>query len=183
MSHRGFRSSGRGWALILGILLIVLGIISLSLPLVLTTLVITNLLIWILIVGGVLDIVYAFRAASASQFFLKLIPGILFVLAGVVLLGRPIPAVLTLTLVVGIIIFVSGVFQIVRAFRNRPDTNWFLSLISGIFSVILGILIWSQWPFDAAWIIGLFVGLSLLFDGIAIALMAAFPPSQPPSAV
>jgi uncharacterized membrane protein HdeD (DUF308 family) len=39
-------------------------------------------------------------------------------------------------------------------------------LAGGIIDLILGVLIWQEWPASALWVISLFVGIDLLFRGI-----------------
>jgi uncharacterized membrane protein HdeD (DUF308 family) len=52
------------------------------------------------------------------------------------------------------------------AFQLRPASNWTWVLFSGIATIILGILIWSQWPFNAPWVLGLLTGISFFSTGI-----------------
>jgi uncharacterized membrane protein HdeD (DUF308 family) len=68
--------------------------------------------------------------------------------------------------VLGIVVFIEGAIEVVLAFQMRPDANWAWVLASGILSVILGVLIWSQWPSNAPWILGVLVGVSLLTTGL-----------------
>ena len=65
--------------------------------------------------------------------------------------------------------------------------HWGWPLASGILNVLLGLLIWAQWPLSGLWVIGLFVGIELIFSGwmwvmIALALrsfLGARPSSMP----
>jgi uncharacterized membrane protein HdeD (DUF308 family) len=58
------------------------------------------------------------------------------------------------------------------AFQLRPAPNWGWVLLSGVSGIILRILIWNQWPFNAPWVVGLLVGTSLLFDGLWIIMFS-----------
>jgi len=61
-----------------------------------------------------------------------------------------------------------GISEIVAAIQIRPTQGWGFVLFSGIVSVILGFLIWNQWPLSAAWAIGVLVGIQLLFAGMTM---------------
>ena len=153
-----------GWSITLGILLIVLGILAIIFPIIATALV-TIALGWLFLIGGILRIVYAFQARSTG-FWLKLLLGILYIIIGLSLLNNIIGGAISLTLALGILIFVEGVFEVILAFQLRPASNWSWVLFSGIVTIILGILIWSQWPFNAPWVLGLLTGISFLSTGI-----------------
>lgn len=99
---------------------------------------------------------------------------------GIIVLSNVLSGALTLTLILGITIFAQGVIQVILAFGIRPARNWSWVLCSGILEIILGIFIWSEWPFNAAWIIGLWVGISLLFNGIWIITLSSLPRSAQP---
>jgi uncharacterized membrane protein HdeD (DUF308 family) len=93
---------------------------------------------------------------------------------GFLFLRRPVSTELVMTLLLAALLLVSGVFRIVAALSMRlPYWGW--TLASGILNVLLGLLIWAEWPFSGLWVIGLFVGIELIFSGwmwvmIALAL-------------
>ena len=59
---------------------------------------------------------------------------------------------------------VGGIFKIVAALSYR-FAAWGWPLVSGIIDVVLGVMIWKEWPASALWVIGLFVGINLIFRG------------------
>lgn len=152
------------WSIALGILMIVLGLLAIVFPIIATALV-TIGLGWIFLVGGILRIIYAFQTRSEG-FWLKLLLSILYIIVGLSLLSNIVGGVISLTLVIGISLFVEGVFEVMLAFQFRPASNWSSVLFSGIATIILGILIWSQWTFNAPSVLGLLTGISFLSTGI-----------------
>ncbi len=160
------------WGIGIGILMIVLGVIAIARPFFAS---IASALVfgWIFIIAGIFQSAYAFQSRSYGHIAWKLIIGVLYVLAGILIVANPLQGVLTLTLVLGITIFMQSAIQVVMAFRMRPSRNWGLVLLSGIIGIILGIFIWSAWPFNADWIIGTWVGVNLFFDGIWILALSA----------
>ena len=132
------------------------------------------------IFAGIAQLVYAFGSRGAGQLVWKLLLGVLYLGAGIVVLSNVLSGAITLTLILGITIFVQGVIQVILAFGIRPARNWGLVLFSGILEIILGIFIWSAWPFNADWLIGLWVGISLLFNGFWMIILSSLPRSAQP---
>ena len=60
--------------------------------------------------------------------------------------------------------FVQGAFRIGAALSTRMD-GWGMLLLSGIITLVLGLMIWNEWPLSGIWVIGLFVGIDLIFYG------------------
>jgi len=160
------------WGIGIGILMIVFGVIAIARPFFAS---IASALVfgWIFIIAGIAQLAYAFQSRKDGHIAWKLIISVLYVLAGILIVANPLQGVLTLTLVLGITIFMQSAIQVVMAFQMRPSRNWGWVLWSGILGIILGIFIWSAWPFDADWIIGTWVGVNLLFDGIWILALSA----------
>ncbi len=157
-----------GWTRSLGIIMVALGMIAVIGPWFWASIGIELMFACLLIVGGVVQAVHAFKSMSAGGILLKLLLSILSLVTGIVLLIYPLAGILTLTLILGVFIFLDGVLRVIHAFELRPLPKWGWVLVNGILNVILGILIWSQWPSDAVWILGLFVGISLIFNGMAV---------------
>jgi uncharacterized membrane protein HdeD (DUF308 family) len=160
-----------GWLLAVGILLIVLGLMAIATP-VYATFAVQALLGWILIVGGIAQGVHAFMTRGWGGFLLELLSALLYLAVGILLLVNPVEGALALTIVLAAFLVVEGVFKIIMAWRVRGHPRWGWLLASGIVSLILGALIWAQWPSSALWVIGLLVGVHLLFTGWALVVLA-----------
>lgn len=170
------RTGGSGIGIVIGVLLVILGLIAIARP-IYATIASTVVFGWLFIFAGIAQIVYAFRSHGAGQIIWKLLLGLLYLGAGIVVLSNVLSGAIALTLILGITIFVQGALQVILAFGIRPARNWGWVLFSGILGIILGIFIWSEWPFNAAWLIGLFVGISLLFNGIWMITLSSLPRS------
>jgi uncharacterized membrane protein HdeD (DUF308 family) len=71
----------------------------------------------------------------------------------------------------GAFFLAAGVFQIVApAINSLPDWGW--HVLNGIISLLLGVLVLAQWPVTGLWVIGTFVGIELLFYGVAWIVLA-----------
>ena len=104
--------------------------------------------------------------------------GIFYAIAGVYILFNLASAVLGLTLAFGILFIVEGVYTIIMAFTNRAGhrLSWLVAL-NGVITLILGIMVLNRFPSSALWLIGLYVGISLLFSGVSL-LAAALATRQ-----
>ncbi len=151
------------WFVLLGVALIVLGFIALGSVWIagLATAVAIGAL---LVVSGVAEIVGAFWSWRWSGFFLHLLSGLLALVVGVLFLRAPLDALIALTLLLACLLMVGGIFKIVAALTYRFAT-WGWPLVSGVIDLILGLMIWLEWPASALWVIGLFVGISFVFRG------------------
>jgi uncharacterized membrane protein HdeD (DUF308 family) len=164
-------SSKWGWLLALGILMIVLGVLAIAAPKP-ATLAVQFLLGWILVVGGIAEGIHAFMAQGWRGFLFELLSAILYLVVGVLLLTNPIGGALALTIVLAVFLIVEGIFKILMAFRVRDHRGWGWLAASGVLSVILGLMIWAEWPYSGLWVIGLLVGIQLVFTGWSLVMLA-----------
>jgi uncharacterized membrane protein HdeD (DUF308 family) len=158
-------------SLLIGVLLIVLGIVAIAVPSV-STIVAETWIAVILISAGIAKLVYAFQTRNDVGFVWKLLLSVLYIATGVMLFVYPLTGVLTLTLLLASFLLTEGVFELILAFQLRPRQNWTWALGNGIITLLLGGMIWFQWPFDAPWLIGTLVGTSVLFTGISRVMLS-----------
>ena len=150
-------------AKIWGWITLVLGILAVLSPMV-SGLAVAIMVAILLVIAGVTRLVYAFQGGG----FWTGVFGVLAIAAGLFMLGRPLPGLISLTMVLIAYFLAMGISEIVAAIQIRPTQGWGFVLFSGIVSVILGFLIWNQWPLSAAWAIGVLVGIQLLFAGMTM---------------
>jgi uncharacterized membrane protein HdeD (DUF308 family) len=156
-----------GWFLLWGIALIVLGALAICYT-TFSTLLSVIMLGVVISVGGVFIIIdtFSFWWRKWSGFFLHLLMGILYLVVGYMLIYGPVAASVSITLILAIFYIVLGVFRIVTSLSLRTP-RWGWNLFNGIIALLLGLLIFEQWPMSGLYIIGLFVGIDLLFTGWA----------------
>lgn len=160
-----------GWVMAWGLLLIVAGAIAIAAPL-LGSLATTMFLGWVVLFGSAFQIVTAVQTRAMGGFVWRLIMGLLYGVAGLWPLARPLQGVLSLTLALAIMLIASGLFQAIHAFGIRPAKAWGWHLFDGIVSVLLGVFILAHWPFDAPWVLGTYAGIALVFRGFAVTAFA-----------
>jgi uncharacterized membrane protein HdeD (DUF308 family) len=128
---------------------------------------------FILLAAGILSIVRALKTPDGLEKALGLTGGIITALAGVSIVAHPIFGLAFLTLLLIAYFVVEGIWKIIVSFRFRPATGWVWLLLSGVASLILGLLIWDQWPISGMWAVGVMVGINLLSTGLAFVALAA----------
>jgi uncharacterized membrane protein HdeD (DUF308 family) len=160
------------WYLILGLVLLLGGLAAIAFPF-LSTIAAKLALGWIFLFAGGMAIVHAFTAGRWRGFFLNLLIGIMYVVAGGYLVLLPLSGIVTLTIVVAALFLADGLLEAIMAFRLRPHEGWGWVLVSGLAAIAAGLLIALQLPNSATWAIGLLVGIKMIFTGwsfIALAL-------------
>lgn len=162
---------GWGWAVVGGILMTLLGAVAIVYPAI-TSVSVVYLLGAVLAVGAVVQLVHAFSVRNWKGFFWHLLIAAVYAIAGVMLLVYPLGGLITLTLVLALYFFISGILKIVLSISARHSTTgWGWMLFSGILALVLGVLIWASWPIGSLWFIGLLVGIDLIVGGFSLAAM------------
>ena len=107
-----------------------------------------------------------------AGFFHHLLAAILFGVIGVMLIARPLISAEALTVVMAVFFLIGGLFQLIASLAVAlPGWGW--GAADGIITLVLGGLILAQWPGSGLWVIGLFVGIDLIFYGFAWIALAA----------
>jgi len=156
-----------------GILLAILGIAAMIVP-PLASLAITIFLGWMFLISGIGGLFVTYWARNMPGFWWSLISAALAVLAGGILLARPIQGVLTLTVVVGAYFLAEGVTSIMYALEHRKELSerWSWLLVAGLMDLLIAFVIIAGLPGSAEWALGLLVGINLLFGGATLIGMA-----------
>lgn len=161
-----------GWLIALSILMILTGIVAIAMPGI-SSVTFTLVFGWLLLFNGIVRLVKSFQSKPIRGFWWSLVVGIVYAIAGLYVIFNPVEAVLTLTWLFGFMLIVEGIITIIAAFVNKAGGNlsW-LVVLDGVITLILGILVLSQWPVSAVWLIGLYVGISILISGISLLAIA-----------
>ena len=160
------------WSIAMGVLTAVLGVFLILYPFA-TAMITTVLLGWILILVGVAQFVFALHTQTVGNFFLKILLGILYMVAGIALAFLPIEGVIVLTGVLGTLLLIQAGLLTVTAFQMKPLDGWGWYLADAIASLLLGVLIFVKWPNSSLWAIGTLVGVAVLVGGISRIMIAA----------
>lgn len=174
-----------------GILLIVLGIAAIIIPVV-ASIAFAFLLGIILLIAGGAGAVHAFAKPSAPGFGWALLSAAITIIAGLLLVGWPVRGAFSLTIVLAAYLFAEGIASIGYAWvhRHHIDRGWAWMLFNGIIDLIMtAVIVWVlPIVFVALWVLGLFIGIDLIFGGVSLVRMGtsargvlpAAAPSAPP---
>src|SRR5215469_10140890 len=129
-----------GWIVALGVIYVIAGIIALG-SVVLATVATVFVVGIMMLIAGVAEVINAFQVKSWGKFFLWILLGVLYIVAGLVTFENPLLAAALLTLVLGAALVASGIMRIILAFNMKEGTRWIAVVFSGIVTFLLGLII------------------------------------------
>ena len=101
-----------------------------------------------------------------SNWWVSLLKGVLLIIFGVWLFQSPNENLIKLSFLFGALILVGGLLEVGLAFKSRnTHANWDRALTSGIFDILLGVLLMAN-PSFILFLITLLISIWLLFRGI-----------------
>ena len=145
-----------GWYIAAAVLFIVLGIFAIIEP-ALAGWAVGRLVGWLLVFGGVMHLIGAFKRGGAKQVVLQILVGLAYVIGGLYCLTHPLLALGTLTLLLAAVILAGGVLEIISFFRLKGENASGWMLLNGLIAVVLGGMIWLHWPCTTCWLSRSFV--------------------------
>ena len=164
MSIVDFIKQEAGTAKWVGVLLLITGFLALIAPFA-AGLSIALLVGVLFVISGLAQLVIVFKAGSFGRGLLLAALALLSLVAGVYMVMQPVAALATLTLFLAGYFIASGVIEAIGAFGARPASGWGWLLFGGIVSILLGVMIWRQFPLSGAWAIGTLVGVRMIMSG------------------
>lgn len=153
-----------GWFLALGIVLIVLGLgaLAYAVAATLTSVIVIGVL---MLIGGAAQLIHAWTLRSLGGFVWWTLVGLLYIVAGGMVIQNPIAGAEILTLLLGATLIGVGVLRLGIWLMNRGQEGWLWLAFSGVISLVTGLLIALQWPNIGLWLLGMILGIDLLFQG------------------
>lgn len=161
----------RKWFTIVGSLLVLLGLLAIvaAFAATLATVLIFGIL---LLIAGIAQIGHAFSAARWRGFTVHLVAGVLYAIVGLLIVVDPVGGAIGLTLLLAVFFILSGCLKLVLAVQ--AESGWFG--LSGGLDLLLGLLVFLGWPETGTWVIGVFLGIEMLFAGISLLLLKSAKP-------
>ena len=154
-----------GWFLAFGIILMLLGIAAVVRA---VTATVASMVFfgWLLLFSGIIEFVHAFMVGKWAGFFLHILVALLFGITGALMVFRPVISAEAVTFVMSVFFLVAGLYQLFASiWTHLPGWGW--QAVNGGISAIMGVLLLMQWPVSGLWVVGLFVGIDLIFYGWA----------------
>jgi len=150
-----------GLTMLLGGVMVLVGFLSMGSPLV-AGLSVTMAVGIMLIIGGIGQLVFAVKTGTG---LFSIVMGALTVILGAYMLSNIGAALASLTIFIAAYFIIEGITEAIMAFQLKPARGWGWALFSGLITVLLGAMIWNQFPLSGAWAIGTLVGIKLVFSG------------------
>ena len=168
------------WFLLLGVLLVLCGTVAVVFPIV-STVAVMSVLAAIFLIAGVATIVASFVAGKWSGMLVHLLFGLLYIAAAFVITERPGVSLVVITVFIAASFIVAGIFRMLAALMiHFPQWGW--SLLNGAITTLIGLIVFRQIEQAQFWVVGLLVGLEMLFAGwtwIMVALAIRDLPEHP----
>lgn len=153
-----------GWIVALGVVYVIAGFIALG-SIVMATVVSVFIVGVMMIIAGVAEVFHAFQIKSWGRFLMWGLLGLLYIVAGFMTFENPLLAAAVLTLLLGASLVASGVVRLFLAFSMAHETPWKWVALSGVITLVLGLVILAHWPVNSLYILGLFLSLDLIMAG------------------
>jgi uncharacterized membrane protein HdeD (DUF308 family) len=154
-----------------GVTLIVLGVLSVAL--VLTAVAVNLVTVWLIVLTGPAQLIIALHTNRVHGLIWRLIVGFAYVLFGAYLIAYPVLGWASLTLVLSRLFLFEGIFDILVFFRLRTIEGSSWVLLKGTVTLLLGLMIYLQWPSTAAWAIDVLVSVSLVTSGVTLLMLSS----------
>ncbi len=155
-----------GWLIALAVSFIVLGMIAIV-ESAIAGLALTIWIGWLLMFGGVVHLIGAFRAGGVGRSIWQLVLAMIYVVGGYYFLSHPLLALGTLTLFLAGILFAEFVLELMAFFQTAGEPGRIWRLLNAVVTLLLGAMIWAQWPSSSVWAIGTIVGVNLIMTGFS----------------
>ena len=172
--------AGSGWIVALGVVYVIAGLIALG-SMMMATVASVFIVGVMMVIAGVAEVFNAFQIKSWGKFLVWALLGMLYIVAGFITFENPIFAAVILTLLLGASLVASGLVRLFLAFNMKRETPWMLVALSGLITLLLGVLILARWPINSVYILGLFLGIDLIvagagWIGLGFGLRSQLPP-------
>jgi uncharacterized membrane protein HdeD (DUF308 family) len=153
-----------GWIVALGVVYVIAGFIALT-SVAMATVASVLVVGVMMIVAGIAELINAFQIKTWGKFLVWALLGVLYIVAGFVTFENPLLAAALLTLFLGAALFASGIVRIFLAFSMKREMPWIWVALSGVITLLLGLIILAHWPVNTVYILGMFLGIDLIFAG------------------
>lgn len=169
----GIKQVNRSWMLFAGVVLTLLGLIGFFMQVAVTYLTIYYMG-FLLLIGAGIQLFDAFKAKGWKSKIWYLMLTLIYIVLGAVIVQNPTMSAVWITFFIAMSFAGFGLLRIIIGFESKNEVSkWWVIVASGIIAVLLGAIIMIQWPVSGLWVIGLFVSIELVLQGISLISIAS----------
>lgn len=160
----------RTWLLIGGTVALLVGLFAFAAPLVFSY-ILTAFIGAFLLVNGIASLFQTLFGKGTTHRVLSAIHAIIRIAAGAALFVFTGAGMAALTLILAAVFLVEGIVCIATSLRMRSNPAWIWLALNGVAALVLAGMIYSRWPLDAEWVIGVLYGIQSIFSGVSLILL------------
>lgn len=153
-----------GWLLALGIVQIIVGGIAIAVPIV-ASLAAVAIFGAVLIVSAIFQLIHAFKARAWPRSAWYGLSGVLYGIAGFLVVAFPLGGALTLAVLIAILFIADGALRVLFAMTAPAAVGRGWLMAAGCCGILVGVILLIGWPLTALWVTGLLLGVNLIFTG------------------
>jgi uncharacterized membrane protein HdeD (DUF308 family) len=148
----------------LGVFYVLTGLIALS-SVALATATTVFVVGVMMLIAGVAQVINAFQLQSGGKALHWGMLGMLYIVAGIMTFENPLLAAMLLTFLVGAMLVASGALRLILAFDIKEEIPWAGVACSGVITMLVGGVFLIHWPVSSVYVLGILLGLDLVFTG------------------
>ncbi len=156
---------------IIGIIFLLLGIAGIFFPAIMS-LAAAIFVGWLLLFSGFLAAFHTYQTDKKD--WLGWLKAFVFLITGGLIVVNPLPGVAALGIIFAVYFLMDAFGSFALSFEMKPLKGWWVVLLNAILSLLLAFVFLIGWPFSSLWLVGLFVGISLLFDGVVLLTLSHY---------
>jgi uncharacterized membrane protein HdeD (DUF308 family) len=146
------------------------GFMAMGSPYVFSVLIAQWLGITALVIGGI-SLAMAIFGKHRGHRIAEGLSGVIRIIVGIILLRCIGSSVAIITLILAIYLAMEGLVAIFGALKLRGNAGWTWTLINGLASLILALMVFARWPNNSVSILGLLFGIHVLFNGVSLLML------------
>jgi uncharacterized membrane protein HdeD (DUF308 family) len=156
---------------IAGAIFLILGLVGILFPHILS--IATAYFVgWLFLLSGIMAAIHTWNTDKKD--WLGWLKAFINIIAAIIIAFNPISGVAALAIILAVYFFFDGFASFALAAQMRGEKHWWLIALNGVLSIVLGVLFLAGWPINSVVMVGLFVGISLFFDGIVLLTMGSY---------
>lgn len=169
-SHPSAIHKSRTGLIASGILYFCTGLLAIIFPR-LVSIAIVQIISLLLIITGIASLYAAVFGKHAAHRMIHGTLALCRIILGILMLKKILVGLAVFTLIIAAFFLIEGVLGMIAATQLKWHRCWLWLLLNSIIAIALGVIILTEYPITASWIIGILYGVNAVIAGIALLLL------------